>query len=216
MQGAHQSIASPTPWRKHFFPDGSMPYFCKRCFLLCFTRWFILHHSFHEQLSKLSPFNSRLTSTQDLVFVQSSLQPTLPREAHPLGCCTAGDGPPELPPPDTIPHLSLQLRCPASGPTVADWLQWAAVIISTQICCLLPSWDRGHAAAINHQEVQKPKGSDPGTNPSQTCNVGTSTCKGSQHDTSKSGFLKILNTITWWRAIHNDVDSQTEETDPQK
>lgn len=44
----------------------------------------------------------------------------------------------------------------------------------------------------------------------------TDTCKGSQCHTNESGFVETLNMITWRRAIHKDVNSQTEETNPQK
>lgn len=53
----------------------------------CFISWGDLFYVMDsaEQLSKPHPCNSRLTFSQNLAFLLRSLQPKLPRGAHPLG-----------------------------------------------------------------------------------------------------------------------------------
>lgn len=101
--------------------------------LVCFTSQLPQRQLSSHPLPSEVNLNSRphFCPEQPLAHTAQGSPPT--GVLHCLGC------PSELPPPDTTPQLSLQLRCPAGGPAVAEWLRWAAVIISTRICCLLSS-----------------------------------------------------------------------------
>lgn len=105
-----------------------------------------------EQLSKPSLFNSKLTS---------SSRPSFCPEPHPAHTTqrsppTGGSAPPGMAPRSCHPQAQhLTCACSWDAQLVSQWLWWAAVIISTQICFLLPSWDLGHAADVKHEETQQ-------------------------------------------------------------